>query len=59
MATYYNVMLRFKGNKRFTFEKSFITKTIAERYIEKLLKDIYFQTVIEETKITTSKQKRY
>lgn len=59
MATYYNVMLKFKGNKRFTFEKSFFAKSIAENYIEKLLKDVYFRAVIVDTKITTSPVKRY
>lgn len=59
MATYYNVMLKYKGNKRFTFEKSFFLRTVAELYIEKLLNDIYLKTIIVDTKITTTPYKRY
>lgn len=59
MSTYYNVMLKFKGNKRFTFEKSFPLRTFAERYIQNLLSDRYHQATIEDAKITTSPGKRY
>lgn len=58
--THYNVFFLFRGQKRFTFEKSFALRSIAINYAEKVMNEsVYMQHLIIAYKITTSPEKRY
>lgn len=56
MKTTFKLYYKFKGNKRFTFEREFGLQTIAAFYAQNDMKDKILSNLIEEYKIVKCKK---